>query len=647
MGEVAQSFAKGDANIRSTKDRISGVEVLDSFYTSPSQGGDFLDRFLGVYQNTGNGTSTLRLYSSSSGEDEHLKLPQPMIHNVQWRRVMLGDHNRNGKIEEEGTTATSDTAFEGDPIFVWINDCSAKGDYVKDADDCVPNHLTSVNCQNDHVDGRYDLLNFTPVFLNLHKILEGLPSETFTYKLHHAESAVNVVWTDLSRYDCDDFYRSDDVLCGDNLDKHPFEAPTETVTGAGVVIPSTFLDKIKSSSRYGVFMLEGRKASTAPLTLSVYAKNAPTKAIFTYEFPLSIVPIESMYQTIDLRSAPDHPYQSVTLPPLPEHAVTSQTSDKHILFLHGYNVSETNARGWAAEIFKRLYRSGSKAQFTAITWRGDETRIPTTDKTPNYYVNVINAFDTAPALTFVLAQLPGEKTLLAHSLGNMLASEAIKSRPSFVKNYVMLNAALPAEAFNGSSYAPEMIPSDWEGYLPKTYASNWHKLFPNENDGRKSLTWCNFFKPILDSGVTVYNFYSSSEDVLSHAPAGGDASLSDNVWAYQEQHKGRWQQYVLPGRTACEGGWGKERSPLGTTISPEEANSMTDKKLILSLVFTHFESRFHATTNAVAITQAERFRILADGIPALSHAVGSTSIPVEGNLNMHNLLKWKNICRMV
>lgn len=68
---------------------------------------------------------------------------------------------------------------------------------------------------------------------------------------------------------------------------------------------------------------------------------------------------------------------------------------------------------------------------------------------------------------------------------------------------------------------------------------------------------------------------------------------------------------------------------------------MTREQLIKTPVFTPFDDDLHATTNAVTITQAERFRILADGIPALSHAVGSTSIPVEGNLNMHNLLKWE------
>lgn len=638
MGEAAQFNAEGDVNIKPLKDTVSEVEILDCFGTSLGHGGTFIDRLLGVYQNTGNGVSTLSLQSSTSGEQEHKRLAQTEIHNVQWRRVMLGDHNRDGEIEEDGTTATSDTAFEGDPILVWINDCSATGDYEKDTEDCVPEHLTFANYNNGHVDGRYDLLNFTPVFLNLRKILDGLPSETFTYKLHHAESAVNVVWTALSRYSCDDFYKSDDVLCGNNLDKRPYEAPVETVTESGIVIPSAFLDKIKSSSRYGVFMLEGREASTAPLTLSVYAKSAPTKAIFTYELPLNVVPIESMYQTVNLRSAIDNPNQAITLPPPPEHATTPQTSNKHVLFLHGYNVNEENARGWAAEIFKRLYRTGSKARFTAITWKGDESHVPLTDKTPNYYVNVINAFDTAPALTSVLAQLPGEKTILAHSLGNMLASAAIKSHPELVKNYVMLNAALPAEAFNESSYAPEMIPSDWNGYLPKTYASNWYKLFTAENDGRKTLTWRNFFKPILDSNVNVYNFYSSTEDVLAPVIASEEVNYNGKSWVYQEFNKGRWIQWALPGRTACEGGWGKNRSWIGTSISAEDANKMTDEQLILTPVFTPFESRFHAITNAVAITQAERHRILADGIPALSHAVGATYIGIKNDYDMYQLL---------
>ena len=641
IGDAAQFYAYGTINLES-KDVIPNVEMLNRFTVDHNNGGYFSDRLLGVYQNSGRGSgiSNLELYRSSSEEDEHQTLANVKIHNVNWSHIILADYNRDGEIEVDETSEASDVAFEGDAIPIWINDGKSSGDYVDDAKDNTPGHTVYANYNDSKVNGRYDLINFTPICLNLYDVLQGLPPEDFVYKLHHADEAVGVVWTNLYRYRINEFYTDDDILCGKNLDTQSWEAPIERVTAQGITLPTAFLNEIKKSSSSGIIMLEGCKESTAPLRLSVYEKSSPTTPIFTYKLPLHVMPVETMYQTINIRSAIDHPGDAITIPPAPPYVVISKTTNKHIVFIHGYNVDEERSRGWAAEMFKRLYRAGSKARFSSIQWEGDKTQIIGTSITPNYYVNVINAFDSAPALTSVLTQLPGEKTILAHSLGNMLASSAVKAQPSLVKNYVMLNAALPAEAFNESSYAPEMIPSDWNGYLPKTYASNWHKLFTAENDGRKSLTWCNFFKPILDSGVTVYNFYSSSEDVLSHAPAGGDASLSDNVWAYQEQHKGRWQQYALPGRTACEGGWGKERSPLGTTISPEEANSMTDEKLILSPVFTHFESRFHATTNAVAITQAERFRILADGIPALSHAVGSTPTFAKENWDMHALLKW-------
>ena len=70
----------------------------------------------------------------------------------------------------------------------------------------------------------------------------------------------------------------------------------------------------------------------------------------------------------------------------------------------------------------------------------------------------------------------------------------------------------------------------------------------------------------------------------------------------------------------------------------QDINTMTTEQLIRTPIFTPFDDDLHATTNAVAITQAERFRILADGIPALSHAVGSTSIDDVPSWDMHSLL---------
>ena len=52
--------------------------------------------------------------------------------------------------------------------------------------------------------------------------------------------------------------------------------------------------------------------------------------------------------------------------------------------------------------------AGARLKFTAVDWRGDDSQIPVPtqgDISPNYYVNVKNAFMTAPALVWLCGQL--------------------------------------------------------------------------------------------------------------------------------------------------------------------------------------------------------------------------------------------------
>ena len=38
--------------------------------------------------------------------------------------------------------------------------------------------------------------------------------------------------------------------------------------------------------------------------------------------------------------------------------------------MHGYSVSEGDAKGWFNTVFKRLWQSGLNAHFCGITWKG-------------------------------------------------------------------------------------------------------------------------------------------------------------------------------------------------------------------------------------------------------------------------------------
>ena len=43
----------------------------------------------------------------------------------------------------------------------------------------------------------------------------------------------------------------------------------------------------------------------------------------------------------------------------------------HVFFIHGANVSEQDARAWAAEMFKRLWQAGANMEFHLVAWEID------------------------------------------------------------------------------------------------------------------------------------------------------------------------------------------------------------------------------------------------------------------------------------
>ena len=61
----------------------------------------------------------------------------------------------------------------------------------------------------------------------------------------------------------------------------------------------------------------------------------------------------------------------------------------NVFFIHGANVSEQDARAWAAEMFKRLWQAGENMEFHPVAWESD------IGPSYNYQVNVSNAFVTA------------------------------------------------------------------------------------------------------------------------------------------------------------------------------------------------------------------------------------------------------------
>jgi hypothetical protein len=270
------------------------------------------------------------------------------------------------------------------------------------------------------------------------------------------------------------------------------------------------------------------------------------------------------------------------IPGDPPNWPDADRNDKHFVFVHGYNVNVKQSIGWATEVFKRMFWSGSNARFSAFAWYGYQGQTPDLPAvghiTADYQINLGNAFNTAKSFNHFLDLLEGKITVAAHSMGNVLVGAAMTDWNARPTNYFMLDAAAAKECYdeneaNDKDQDDRMVHPAWKDYPKPLRASEWHKLISPvawpETDGRGKLTWKGRLKGVIDNGgkTNVYNFYSSGEEVLNNAETNNPNINSSNpfdngnlcwltankMWAMQEKRKGLGLTGIV--HTSNYGGW--------------------------------------------------------------------------------------------
>ncbi|MEE9369480.1 MAG: hypothetical protein V3V05_11560 [Pontiella sp.] len=233
----------------------------------------------------------------------------------------------------------------------------------------------------------------------------------------------------------------------------------------------------------------------------------------------SFSPVGDMYRTKNLRTG------GTSTTDEPSNWPDELTNGKDFVFVHGFNVDEPAGHEWNKTIFKRLWHSGSNAKFHGTLWDGTP---PAVGDKKHYHNAVVNAFATAPNFAVYLNAL-NNPVVMAHSLGNIVASSAVCDSGANVHQYYVMNAAVAKEAYGDSAPNENMIPDgsliynqdegifsvyghSWHEYPFETYASEWYRLFSG-NDARSELTWRHRFADIQEK-TDVFNFYSSTEDIL-------------------------------------------------------------------------------------------------------------------------------------
>ena len=512
------------------------------------------------------------------------------------------DVNRDGKIDEADVAAW----IAGRPFCYWFNGDTFKGDCIGASSD------GSRNADDLRVNGTFDLVNFFPVALDFSSfraawgsratyVVRPVSADSFNYCL------ADVPWNEAGTVQT----APRTTLDGDALATAPLAAlPPEGSAFA-------YADLARLSAESGVMLCEATRAGVS-LVAEVRIGDA---VVYSHVLPMDIRSVRDMYGWVNGR-----PLSGVNVgrPTLLRRA-PGETFAKSLVFLHGANVSDAEAEIWGDILFKRLWLAGVKADFYNVDWRSD------IGSPANYHENASNAFAVAAGLAPVLKGIPGEKVVMAHSLGNMVVSSMIQDHGLAVSRYLMCNSAVPAEAYDASPSlrVPQLVHRDWNEYPPKARVNEWYRLFEDDgSDDRARLTWAGRFADVANVAV---NFYSTGDHVLelyennrlwvSDGYENWDQKYERYSWHKQELGKGRSGLVFRLGTTDWSG-WGIRENLLGyNAVQPTNAWLMGEAELRTNTVFGIRPASMDARSIPLFVRDAH----LAQGIPARTPACGATA----------------------
>lgn len=499
------------------------------------------------------------------------------------RPWLIPDYDRDGEITKE---KDEPKAKDGRTIFrFWTNndDDETKDNWewegwlpisyadgsINENSDNQPRHDADANSKDDRVDGYSDLLDFTPVAIDASEVFPNGTPQTLKDKVRFSlkSDCVNVVWTGLGTTEANVFLTQKAECYGENLKSYQYEAKVCNIkkeTEVHKELTKRLLKKEKV-----VVLIEGLEDGEK---FTIEVKDDKESKLSAGALKLKVSNVEHMYRWMDLRHAGvnllshsgmedvgDLQTDSPLFEPAntecnemkePENGPDSDCNGiprdgRHFVFIHGYNINSDEARAWGAEMYKRLWQSGMNSKFTVVDWVGDAGQFGDRDDgtSISYHFAVPNAFFAAQALKEqVAANIGNNAILMAHSLGNMVASSAIADWNLKVEKYYLLNAAVARQAYvprdntDAGVIAEDelMIDDDWKGVLKKYWASYWYTNF-KENDFRSQLKWVGTFGKI--NGAV--NCFSPTDDIIHNIeqPMFGPPSLG-SVWTMQEKLKG-------------------------------------------------------------------------------------------------------------
>jgi cysteine peptidase C11 family protein/alpha/beta hydrolase family protein DUF900 len=230
--------------------------------------------------------------------------------------------------------------------------------------------------------------------------------------------------------------------------------------------PGDFKGSEGSENKEMWLLFEGVKPGEGSLCLSLVNEEG-IRQTESIKCLLKIQKIEQFYAAVTARDPEDKKVNSIVIGVGGDFlTIYDLKKDKdYVVFLHGYNVAIDKAFETFSTVFKRLYWNGvigegGDSEFVGITWFGNETWFSFFNK------NVFNAFQTSIPVGKFLKDLNDRNSgrqlnVMAHSLGNLVVSNAIKNTDDLhVNKYISIQSAVAANAYNANYDGDGVNPED-------------------------------------------------------------------------------------------------------------------------------------------------------------------------------------------
>jgi hypothetical protein len=306
-------------------------------------------------------------------------------------------------------------------------------------------HYTEDNCLRD-------LEDFTRLHVRIGALPAGMPADGITCWMRfenvtEGDPKINVFKA---------------ITTGDDYLKYPEKANEQVKEKA---LTSTAINKtmdvqidmqhIKLNGLISPFLIEGCSPGTGDLTIVLKKERVE---IVKTSVRISLKDITYFYDVYEGKldfSFGEWLPVSYQAPQSERHGGYQPETEEEFLFVHGWNMDTWEKKRWAETVFKRLWWQGYKGRVSSFEWPtlagfGSNTDIIL--QLRHFDNSEFRAWLCGEALANLISSLKtkGSLRIMAHSMGNVVAGEALRLQQSdipHIHTYLACQAALSAQYY--------------------------------------------------------------------------------------------------------------------------------------------------------------------------------------------------------